>query len=167
VYCLDLGGGEGDDAVPMTWSSPNLKGKGPSPRFDHCATLFPSNEKRYFTVFGGQDNTQIFREVHYLDIDSLTWQEETGMSPQMFDFEVCVTRANTRARLDLEVHTGWASPSSRGLGDGDALETLGWKAATDEHSPPARRTTWASQGELGGRGLPVVAAPPAERHTLN
>jgi len=88
VYCLDLGGGEGDDATLMAWSVPNLKGKGPSPRFDHCATLFPSNDRRYFTVFGGQDNTQIFREVHYLDVETLTWQEETGMSPQMFDFEV-------------------------------------------------------------------------------
>jgi dynein heavy chain len=88
VYCLNLGGGEGEDATPMTWSIPNLKGKGPSPRFDHCATLFPNNERQYFTVFGGQDNTQIFREVHYLDVETLTWQEETGMSPQMFEFEV-------------------------------------------------------------------------------
>ena len=90
VYILNLGdcltGGE----EPMSWEIANLKGKGPSPRFDHVSTVWPGMLQgvptRFYTVFGGQDNTQMHREVHYLDLEKRTWAEETGMSPQVFGY---------------------------------------------------------------------------------
>jgi dynein heavy chain len=32
---------KGGEPVAASWSHPNLRGKGPSPRFDHTATWFP------------------------------------------------------------------------------------------------------------------------------
>jgi dynein heavy chain len=93
ISILNLGDTLEGGEVGMSWEVANLKGKGPSPRFDHSSSLWPGKlagePTHFYTVFGGQDNTQMHREVHYLDLNKLTWAEETGMSPQVFGYEVC------------------------------------------------------------------------------
>eukprot|EP00959_Pyramimonas_sp_CCMP1952_P032428 680759-Pyramimonas_sp.AAC.1 len=64
MFALNLGGEDipVDEEHPeggktgMSWSQPQVKGKGPGPRFDHCTTLFPSNGKEFYVLSGGQDN---------------------------------------------------------------------------------------------------------------
>jgi hypothetical protein len=53
------------------------------------------------------------------------------------------SRAKAAARLDLEVSTGWASPSSRGLWGGDAL-LLSTKVTVGVGEPPRRKQSQGS-----------------------
>ena len=61
----------GDDDTPMTWTLAEPKGHGPSPRFNHTIAYFPNN----LVISGGRDNSQTFRDMHLLDLETMTWQD--------------------------------------------------------------------------------------------
>jgi len=93
MFLLDLGGEDitpdfnnpEGGKTPMCWKQPQIHGKGPGPRFDHCSTLFPGK----FVIFGGQDNVEMKRDIHYMDVETMTWAEESGLSPQIYGFDLC------------------------------------------------------------------------------
>eukprot|EP00854_Cymbomonas_tetramitiformis_P005424 gene5424-6576_t len=85
-YALELDGYlDPESEKPLTWTMPTLKGKGPGPRFDHSSTLYPNR----YVIFGGQDNCEMFGDIHYLDLEKMAWDEEGGASPMTYSFEVC------------------------------------------------------------------------------
>jgi len=83
LWVLNLG----DAETKMSWGEGPLltKGKQPVPRFDHCSTWFPNN----LVIFGGRDNAQIFNEMCFLDLDTLTWEEDPAKMPQAFSHVLC------------------------------------------------------------------------------
>jgi hypothetical protein len=93
LFLLDLGGEDitpdfnnpEGGKTPMCWKQPQVHGKGPGPRFDHCSTLFPGK----FVLSGGQDNVEMKRDIHYMDVETMTWAEESGLSPQIYGFDLC------------------------------------------------------------------------------
>jgi len=72
------------EVVAPSWKHPVLKGKGPSPRFDHTATWFPDK----LVILGGRDNVSMHNDMHHLELDTLTWVEEGNAIPPSYILEI-------------------------------------------------------------------------------
>ena len=87
LHVLDFGSALDDkatNAVAPTWSKPALKGKGPTPRFDHSTTWFPNK----LAVLGGRDNMTMHGDVHHLCLDTMTWLEEGKEKPKPYSRDI-------------------------------------------------------------------------------
>ena len=87
LHVLDFGTAleeKATDVVHPTWSKPVLKGKGPSPRFDHSTTWFPNK----LAILGGRDNMTMHGDVHHLCLDTMTWLEEGKEKPKPYSFDI-------------------------------------------------------------------------------
>lgn len=68
----------GSSTQPYRWQELSAGGAAPTPRYDHVAALFPtspnSQQPDKLVVMGGRDSMQQYRDVHVLDLQSLTWE---------------------------------------------------------------------------------------------
>ncbi|KAK9817742.1 hypothetical protein WJX72_001478 [[Myrmecia] bisecta] len=82
-----------ETGTPLRWEQPQLTSNtpGPSPRFDHCAFIFPvsPNSATFdkFMIMGGRDNGTMFKDSHLLDLNKMCW-EANGKVPSL-DYELC------------------------------------------------------------------------------
>ena len=72
------------EKVAPRWSKPTLKGKGPTPRFDHTMTWFPDR----LAILGGRDNMTMHSDVHHLDLETMSWLDEGKDQPKPYAMEV-------------------------------------------------------------------------------
>ena len=79
LWILDLG----DEDTPMRWVQPATKGKAPAPCFDHIVSYYPDK----MVIFGGRDNSRIFKAMHLFDLETLTWENDVIMPA--FSSDVC------------------------------------------------------------------------------
>ena len=79
LWILDLG----DEDTPMRWVQPATKGKAPAPCFDHTVSYYPDK----MVIFGGRDNSRIFKAMHLFDLETLTWENDVIMPD--FSSDVC------------------------------------------------------------------------------
>ena len=56
----------------MQWVAPNVKGALPAPRYDQTMCLYPGR----LLVLGGRDNSQMFKDVCVLEVDTFTWTDQ-------------------------------------------------------------------------------------------
>lgn len=67
----------------------SIGGVGPSPRFDHCAFIYPitPNSSSYdkLLIMGGRDLSTMFSDSHMLDLNSMQWEET---QPPTLPYEV-------------------------------------------------------------------------------
>lgn len=81
------------DGSSFRWEniSEQIQGTGPSPRFDHCAFIYPitPNSGTYdkILIMGGRDLSQMFHDSFVLDLNSMTWQND-GQAPCLA-YDVC------------------------------------------------------------------------------
>lgn len=55
----------------MSWDQPSFTGAPPPNRTGHSATLVDNK----LIIFGGMDSTQEYNDLHYLDLDTMTWYQ--------------------------------------------------------------------------------------------
>ena len=88
LFVLDFGTALDDKPpdvkIAPSWSKPVLKGKGPTPRFDHSMTWFPNK----LAILGGRDNMTMHGDVHHLDLTTFTWLEEGKDKPRNYSSEI-------------------------------------------------------------------------------
>jgi hypothetical protein len=98
--------------------SDSIGGVGPSPRFDHCAFIYPitPNSSSYdkLLIMGGRDLSTMFADSHMLDLNSMHWEET---QPPTLPYEVCreqwseaqelCTTWVLSQNLGSQPHTGW------------------------------------------------------------
>ena len=88
LFVLDFGTALDDKPpdvkIAPSWSKPVLKGKGPTPRFDHSMTWFPNK----LAILGGRDNMTMHGDVHHLDLTTSTWLEEGKDKPRNYSSEI-------------------------------------------------------------------------------
>ena len=69
----------------------SLVGTGPTPRFDHCAFIYPitPNSASFdkLLVMGGRDLSQMFTDSHMLDLNKMAWENDT--QPPCLSYEIC------------------------------------------------------------------------------
>eukprot|EP00899_Mesostigma_viride_P003607 jgi/Mesvir1/13247/Mv18980-RA.1 len=147
VYILGGYGGNGKayndlyilDIANNTWTKPNLKGKGPCPRFDHSAIYFPGK----LLVFGGRDTVVFYKDVHVLDLETWTWDEEPGNMPPSYTVDIC-----NQTAVCIESVPNWKLFSYGGktgpmeyFGDVDVLDcgSLVWSSPQTLGTPPCAR----------------------------
>ncbi|VFQ84923.1 unnamed protein product [Cuscuta campestris] len=77
------------DLKSMSWTSPKVEGRVPSPRDSHCAFAIDHN----LFVYGGDCGDRHQGEVDVLDLDTLTWStfDVRGPSPGVRAGHACVT----------------------------------------------------------------------------
>ena len=70
---LDASGSYDPDGSPepltFTWSC------APAPCFDHTVSYYPDK----MVIFGGRDNSRIFKAMHLFDLETLTWENDVIM----------------------------------------------------------------------------------------
>lgn len=80
-----------DDNVPLRWEEALLSGTPPTPRFDHCAFIFPvtpnSSTFDKYMVMGGRDNSSQFSDSYMLDLNKMAW--ESDAKPPALTYELC------------------------------------------------------------------------------
>ena len=80
-----------DDNVPLRWEEALLSGNPPTPRFDHCAFIFPvtpnSSTFDKYMVMGGRDNSSQFSDSYMLDLNKMAW--ESDAKPPTLTYELC------------------------------------------------------------------------------
>lgn len=68
-----------------------IEGTGPTPRFDHCAFIYPitPNSSTYdkLLIMGGRDLSQMYQDSHMLDLTKMAWENET--QPPTLPYEIC------------------------------------------------------------------------------
>jgi dynein heavy chain, axonemal len=68
-----------------------IEGTGPSPRFDHCAFIYPvtPNSETYdkLLIMGGRDLSQMYQDSHILDLNRMAWENDT--QPPTLPYEIC------------------------------------------------------------------------------
>ena len=87
LFVLDFGTAldeKAEEHVAPKWTKPVLKGKGPTPRFDHQSTWFPDK----FVVIGGKDNMVMHGDTHHLDLQTMTWIEDGVGVPPAYTREI-------------------------------------------------------------------------------
>lgn len=72
---------EGPDAMRWENISESIPGKGPTPRFDHCAFIYPitPNSDTYdkLIIMGGRDLSGNHSDAYVLDLKEMAWTTET------------------------------------------------------------------------------------------
>ncbi|DBA86689.1 TPA: Dynein alpha chain, flagellar outer arm [Trebouxia sp. C0004] len=80
-----------EDSVPLRWEEALLSGTSPTPRFDHCAFIFPvtpnSSTFDKYMVMGGRDNASQFSDSYMLDLNKMAW--ELDAKPPALTYELC------------------------------------------------------------------------------
>ena len=80
-----------EDNVPLQWEEALLSGIPPTPRFDHCAFIFPvtpnSSTFDKYMVMGGRDNSTQFSDSYMLDLNKMAW--ESDAKPPTLTYELC------------------------------------------------------------------------------
>ncbi len=80
-----------EDCVPLRWEEALLSGAPPTPRFDHCAFIFPvtpnSSTFDKYMVMGGRDNSSQFSDSYMLDLNKMAW--ESDAKPPALTYELC------------------------------------------------------------------------------
>lgn len=117
----------------LLWYAPEATGAQPCPRAAHSATVVGTR----VYVFGGNDGTRLFNDLHILEVETMGWSKPKvrGMPPS--------PRAGHGAALvgDHELYIfggGTAQGPSNSLHILD-LETLTWSEPTVLGTPPSPR----------------------------
>lgn len=80
-----------EDCVPLRWEEALLSGAPPTPRFDHCAFIFPvtpnSSTFDKYMIMGGRDNSSQFSDSYMLDLNKMAW--ESDAKPPALTYELC------------------------------------------------------------------------------
>jgi hypothetical protein len=140
----------------MTWYQGPESSGGPTPRYNHSATLV--TQVKMF-VFGGQNQSKYFSDLHILDLQLMAWQrcEPSGPAP--------TPRAGHAAILigtNLVIHGGFCMKS-------DDIKTCGLKLGTPTASSYLNDLRVLDTETLVWSRLRISGSPPDARygHSLN
>lgn len=81
----------GDEGFRWENVTEQIEGTGPTPRFDHCAFIYPivPNSASYdkLLIMGGRDLNIMYQDAHMLDLNKMAWENET--QPPTLPYEIC------------------------------------------------------------------------------
>ena len=98
IWSIDLAPEAPDEegAPAPTWTCMQLKGKGPSPRFDASMTMYEigaetttkDDDFPKLCILGGRDNIQYYKDMFVLDLESASWDDQPHNKPPPFNYQI-------------------------------------------------------------------------------
>ncbi|CAD7704939.1 unnamed protein product [Ostreobium quekettii] len=132
--------------------SDQVSGQGPTPRFDHCAFIYPvtpnSDTFDKLLISGGRDLTQMFHDSYVMDLGKMTW--EGGVQPPCLAHETCTNIADSIESVPYHKVFSFGGKTDMMMRFSNGVEVMDagsqvWQSPPvdpGDHPPPREGAAW-------------------------